>query len=74
MPSARRSICPRPISSSSRESAAQWRLPEWLALFTEDAKYEVPRTDLPADASSATSLFHVADDLKQAATACANSK
>ncbi len=40
----------------------QWRLPEWLTLFTDDAKYEVPCTDLPADASSATSLFYIADD------------
>lgn len=40
----------------------QWRLPEWLTLFTEDARYEVPCTDLPADASSDTSLFYIADD------------
>ena len=26
------------------------RLPEWLELFTEDATYSVPTTDLPADA------------------------
>jgi p-cumate 2,3-dioxygenase beta subunit len=25
----------------------QWRLDEWLELFTEDARYEVPSTDLP---------------------------
>jgi p-cumate 2,3-dioxygenase beta subunit len=40
----------------------QWRLPEWLTLFTENAKYEVPCTDLPADASSETNLFYIADD------------
>ena len=40
----------------------QWRLPEWLTLFTDDATYEVPCTDLPADASSATSLFYIAYD------------
>ena len=40
----------------------QWRLPEWLTLFTDDAKYEVPCTDLPADASSETNLFYIADD------------
>ena len=28
----------------------QWRLPEWLTLFTDDAKYEVPCTDLPPSA------------------------
>jgi p-cumate 2,3-dioxygenase beta subunit len=40
----------------------EWRLPEWLELFTEDATYSVPATDLPADASPDTSLFYVADD------------
>jgi p-cumate 2,3-dioxygenase beta subunit len=40
----------------------QWRLPEWLTLFTEDAKYEVPCTDLPPDASPDTNLFYIADD------------
>ncbi|UPK32681.1 aromatic-ring-hydroxylating dioxygenase subunit beta [Bradyrhizobium sp. 186] len=40
----------------------QWRLPEWLTLFTADAKYEVPCTDLPADASPDTNLFYIADD------------
>ena len=25
----------------------EWRLDEWLALFTEDATYVVPSTDLP---------------------------
>jgi p-cumate 2,3-dioxygenase subunit beta len=40
----------------------QWRLPEWLELFTEDATYSIPATDLPADASPESSLFYVADD------------
>lgn len=40
----------------------EWRLPEWLELFTDDAVYYVPATDLPADASPETSLFYVADD------------
>src|ERR1700692_3921865 len=40
----------------------QWRLPEWLTLFTDDAKYEVPCTDLPPDASPDTNLFYLADD------------
>lgn len=40
----------------------QWRLPEWLTLFTDDARYEVPCTDLPPDASSDVSLFYIADD------------
>jgi p-cumate 2,3-dioxygenase beta subunit len=40
----------------------EWRLPEWLALFTEDAIYHVPATDLPANASPDNSLFYVADD------------
>jgi p-cumate 2,3-dioxygenase beta subunit len=40
----------------------EWRLPEWLELFTEDATYSVPTTDLPGDASPETSLFYVADD------------
>ena len=25
----------------------EWRLDEWAALFTEDARYVVPTTDLP---------------------------
>jgi p-cumate 2,3-dioxygenase beta subunit len=40
----------------------EWRLPEWLALFTEDARYEVPSTDLAADASPDENLFYIADD------------
>lgn len=40
----------------------QWRLPEWLELFTEDAEYQVPCMDLPAGANPDTSLFYIADD------------
>lgn len=40
----------------------EWRLKEWLGLFTMDACYYVPATDVPADASPDTSLFYVADD------------
>jgi p-cumate 2,3-dioxygenase subunit beta len=40
----------------------EWRLPEWLELFTDDATYSVPATDLPFDASPDKSLFYVADD------------
>jgi p-cumate 2,3-dioxygenase subunit beta len=40
----------------------EWRLPEWLELFTDDAIYYVPATDLPADASPDHNLFYVADD------------
>lgn len=40
----------------------QWRLPEWLQLFTEDGEYQVPSMDLPSDATPDNSLFYVADD------------
>lgn len=40
----------------------EWRLPEWLELFTDDATYAVPATDVPANASPDSSLFYVADD------------
>ncbi len=39
-----------------------WRLEEWLALFTEDAVYEVPTAGSADDADSAKSLFYIADD------------
>ena len=39
-----------------------WRLHDWLSLFTEDAGYFVPSTDLPRDASEDNSLFYIADD------------
>jgi p-cumate 2,3-dioxygenase beta subunit len=40
----------------------EWRLQEWLTLFTDDAHYYVPSTDLPADASPDDNLFYIADD------------
>lgn len=41
----------------------QWRLDEWLALFTDDAEYLVPSTDVVGDdADPDTSLFYVFDD------------
>jgi p-cumate 2,3-dioxygenase subunit beta len=44
----------------------QWRLDEWLALFTEDAQYLVPPTDLAGEAANPdTSLFYVFDDRRR---------
>jgi len=40
----------------------EWRLPEWVELFTDDAIYYVPATDLAVDASPDNNLFYVADD------------
>jgi p-cumate 2,3-dioxygenase beta subunit len=39
-----------------------WKLKEWLALYTDDATYCVPSTDLPRDANPDKSLFYIADD------------
>jgi p-cumate 2,3-dioxygenase beta subunit len=39
-----------------------WKLKEWLELYTKDAEYQVPSTDLPRDASPTNSLFYIADD------------
>jgi p-cumate 2,3-dioxygenase beta subunit len=39
-----------------------WRLDDWLALLTEDARYEVPSNDRP-DADPASTLFTIADDI-----------
>ena len=40
----------------------EWRLEEWLDLFTDDAVYEIPATDLPghveSDASRTYALVH----------------
>jgi len=63
---------PQPASALSRadvedflfaEAALldEWRLDEWLALFTEDATYSVPSTDAPESEPSDT-LFLIADD------------
>lgn len=40
----------------------EWRLKDWLKLFTLDATYHVPATDVRPDASPDTDLFYVADD------------
>jgi p-cumate 2,3-dioxygenase beta subunit len=39
----------------------EWRLDEWLALFSEDCTYSVPSTDAP-DADPKDTLFLIADD------------
>jgi p-cumate 2,3-dioxygenase beta subunit len=39
----------------------EWRLSEWLALFTEDATYSVPPTDEPG-AEPGDTLFLISDD------------
>lgn len=40
-----------------------WRLDDWLALFTDDAHYHVPPTDVDGDhADPDRSLFYVFDD------------
>jgi p-cumate 2,3-dioxygenase beta subunit len=44
----------------------QWALAEWLTLFTDDAQYLVPPTDLAGDnANPDTSLFYVFDDRRR---------
>jgi p-cumate 2,3-dioxygenase beta subunit len=44
------------------EMLDEWRLREWLTLFTMDATYNVPATDVAANASPDNALFYVADD------------
>lgn len=39
-----------------------WQLKDWLALYTEDAEYQVPSTDLPKDAEPDNNLYYIADD------------
>jgi p-cumate 2,3-dioxygenase subunit beta len=41
-----------------------WRLDEWLALFTEDGRYVVPTTDLP-DGDPARDVMFIDDDPKR---------
>lgn len=41
-----------------------WRLDDWLALLTEDARYLVPSNDRP-DADPASTLFTIADDINR---------
>jgi len=43
----------------------EWRLEQWLALYTDDASYYVPSTDLPPGASADRSLFYIADDRRR---------
>jgi p-cumate 2,3-dioxygenase subunit beta len=47
-----------------REAALldEWRLDDWLALFTEDARYLVPATDLP-DGEPKETLAIINDDM-----------
>jgi len=45
----------------------EWRLEEWLALFTEDGRYLVPPLDAP-DADHRTTLFLIADDRRNLAS------
>lgn len=40
----------------------QWKLDDWLALYTADAAYLVPSTDLAVGADAAKTLFYIADD------------
>ncbi|MFT3821291.1 MAG: aromatic-ring-hydroxylating dioxygenase subunit beta [Rubrivivax sp.] len=40
----------------------QWQLDQWLALYTDDAAYLVPSTDLPPGADPSKALFYIADD------------
>ena len=49
-----------------RESALldEWRLDEWLALLTEDARYRVPSNDAPSG-DPADTLFLIADDIQR---------
>jgi p-cumate 2,3-dioxygenase beta subunit len=39
----------------------EWRLEEWHALFTDDATYRIPSTDVP-DAEPGEALFLIDDD------------
>lgn len=43
----------------------EWRLDEWLALFTTDAIYEVPTAGAADDASSSEELFYIADSYQR---------
>ena len=47
-----------------REAALldEWRLDEWLTLFTEDSRYVVPTTDLP-DGDPRENLVFIDDDI-----------
>lgn len=43
----------------------EWKLEPWLALYTADAAYLVPSTDLAAGADPGRALFYIADDRKR---------
>jgi p-cumate 2,3-dioxygenase beta subunit len=49
-----------------REAALldEWRLDEWVALLTDDAKYRVPSNDAPSG-DPADTLFLIADDIQR---------
>ena len=66
---------PRETASASRQDVEDflyheaalldgWQLDEWMALLTEDARYEVPSNDRP-DADPANTLFTIADDIRR---------
>ena len=41
----------------------QWKLNDWLALYTEDAHYHVPPSDVDGDtATPESALFYIMDD------------
>ena len=42
----------------------EWRLDEWAALFTEDARYVVPTADLP-EGNPEKDLVYINDDIKR---------
>lgn len=41
-----------------------WKLDEWLALLTDDARYQVPSNDAP-DGDPKSTLFLIADDMQR---------
>ena len=47
-----------------REAALldEWRIEEWLALFTDDAVYHVPTIGSAVDVQPDNTLFYIADD------------
>lgn len=50
-----------------REAALldEWRLEEWLALFTPDSVYEVPTMGKGLEACPNNTLFYIADDYRR---------
>ncbi|MPZ23848.1 MAG: phenylpropionate dioxygenase [Dehalococcoidia bacterium] len=42
----------------------EWRLDDWLTLFTEDARYTMPTTDLP-NGNPATDVVFIDDDMSR---------